>query len=209
MVSAVVHVSRCALLLLYLLLYSVVVGQHCLVGIGLGHHMSMASLILSLVAVLISVVSLGISYLSFQRDRPRVIVTVRREFHGKGSGAFLLHIRLVNSGAQAVLVDTRRFETEGSTREWGLSHTEFAGPAVPIGLNGYASVDWWVDVRNVMGQLSREHERMRVIISLGSGKVVKSSWIAPAVSQNHEVQEELDRHLSLPIKPGKSPGVIW
>lgn len=176
----------------------------------LGHHMFMASLIVSLVAALVSVVSLGISYLSFRRDRPRVIATVRREFHGsKESGAFLLHIRLINSGAQAAQVDSRRFETEGNKGEWGVPQKEFAGPTVPISLNGYASIDWWVDVRNVMGQLSEDNTRMRVTISLGSGKIVESSWIAPTVSRDREAQEELDRRLSLPIEPGKGPNVHW
>jgi hypothetical protein len=135
---------------------------------------------------------------------------MRRELHGsRPAQAFLLHIRLVNAGAQAVQIDTRRFESEGQSGEWGLSQDEFAGPGVPANLNGYSSIDWWIDIRSVSERLNTGNGRIRVNISLGSGKVVKSSWTAPASSENLGVQEELDQFFSLPIEPGEKPTVIW
>jgi hypothetical protein len=171
----------------------------------------MTSLVISIVAAFISAVSLGISYLSYQRDRPRVIVTIRRERHDTDEKAlYLLHIRLVNSGAHAVQIDTRRFETVGRPGvEWGLSQNEFAGPALPVSLIGYSSIDWWVDIRNIIPSLSGKEDRIRARIALGSGKIVRSSWMTPAISDNAEVQGVLDRQLSLPAESAQPPTVIW
>jgi hypothetical protein len=176
----------------------------------LSHDVFMTSLVISLVAAFISAVSLGISYLSYQRDRPHVIATINRERHGSGEGAsYLLHIRLINSGAKAIQIDTRRFESERQPgREWGISQEEVTGPALPSILSGYSSFYWWMDIRNVMSGANYERDKIRSTISLGSGKVVKSSWITPTVADEIEVQAALDKQMSIPPE-SVSPTVVW
>jgi hypothetical protein len=171
----------------------------------------MVPLGVSLFAVLVSLVSLSISYLSFQRDKPRVSATISRERHSyKGSRSVLLHIRLVNSGARPIQVDTRRFENEDNpSLTWGLSQDEWAGPDLPVSLSGYSSIDWWVDVRSMLRYHAEREKRTRAIIALGSGKVISTAWIAPALSDDPGQQQEIDELLSKPTEPGKGPQVAW
>ncbi len=130
-------------------------------------------------ALVVSAGSAVVSALSYRQVGPRVkaVLVTRVDQERDQDPVVYATIRLVNAGQSPVQVVGFGFRLDHSVALDNLEARSWIGPELPLKLEGLHTEEWSAtsdDVKGMIAQLGREPHRIQAVVTLGSGRKVKT-----------------------------------
>ena len=136
----------------------------------------MAALIVSIVALVLSIGSLSWQVWSWRRSGPVVRVTVSNivpTYQGQGTGDWHTAVTATNTGRAATTVTTWAFELPNGHNSFTIYPVPISAP-LPFRLEAHASASWYVPTQELMTMCAEnhvDHKELRAWVEVGTGKV--------------------------------------